>query len=55
MYKLKNELKVNRNDTKSLKILLWHWVYRFEVENFDFKFRKWLCIRGYVSFRWKRT
>ena len=55
MYELKNKLRINRNNTKFLKILLWHWVYRFEVENFDFKFRKWLCIRGYISFRWKRT
>lgn len=37
------ELKVNRNDTKSLKILLWFWVYKLEVKYFDFKFKN-----GYV-------
>ena len=31
------ELKVNRNDIKSLEIFLLFWVYRFEVEIFDFK------------------
>ena len=41
------ELKVNRNDTKSLKILLWFWVYRFEVEIFDFKFKNGYDNRKY--------
>ena len=33
MYKLKNELKVNRNDTKSLKILLTY--YKFSSITYE--------------------
>ena len=45
------ELKVNRNDIKSLEILLLFWVYKLEVKYFDLKFKNGYDIRKYNQYK----
>ena len=45
------ELKVNRNDIKSLEILLLFRVYKLEVKYFDFKFKNGYDIRKYNQYK----
>ena len=45
------ELKVNRNDIKSLEILLLFWVYKLEVKYFDLKFKNGYDNRKYNQYK----